>query len=450
MFDRRRLIYNTALLTCSSLLMSCIGIAFQVWLVGTIGSAGIGLYQLVCSVTGLCATFAISGIRFATTRLIAEELGGGKHGAVGYAMRRCLGYGLLFGLAGCCVLWLLAEPLGFLWIGDARTVASLRISAFGMPCVSLCSCLSGYFTACGRVWKPTLVHLLEQLIGIALVAFCLSLAPRADIEKSCAAVTLGRLAADIISLLLMALFYLGDRRRYYAGKGQGEAITARMLGIALPLAFSAYARSALTTVQHLLVPKGLKAAGYSSDGALSGYGVIQGMALPVVFFPSCIMSAAAELIVPELTEAQVRGDAAVIRRVTWRLLRLSLLFSVFVGLFMFFFADMLGIAVYKSMEAGRYIRVLAPLIPIMYTDMTVDGCLKGLGQQVWSMGINILDALAGLLLIWQLLPRYALTAYIAIIYFTELLNFVLSILRLRRVVGLTARLSAPETAARRL
>ena len=73
MIRRRRLIYNTALLTVSSLLMSCIGMAFQVWLVGRIGSAGIGLYQLVLSVTNLLATFALSGIRFASTRLVSEE-----------------------------------------------------------------------------------------------------------------------------------------------------------------------------------------------------------------------------------------------------------------------------------------------------------------------------------------------------------------------------------------
>ena len=72
---QRKLVYNTALLTGSSLLMSCIGMAFQVWLVGRIGSAGIGLYQLTISVTNLSATFAISGIRFASTRLVSEELG---------------------------------------------------------------------------------------------------------------------------------------------------------------------------------------------------------------------------------------------------------------------------------------------------------------------------------------------------------------------------------------
>ena len=430
---KRVLVYNTALLTASSLVMQGIAMAFQVWLAGRIGPAGIGLYQLVLSVTGLCATFAISGIRFASTRLVAEELGLERPGGVRAAMGRCLGYGAFFGLAAAVILWELSEPIGFLWIGDARTVRSLRISAMSMPCISLCSSISGYFTACGRVWKPTLIHLIEQLSGIALVAFFLNRVPAGDIEKSCAAVTLGRMAADVLSLALMTLAYLLDRRGHYRDQGAGGRLTLRMLHIAVPLALSAYARSALTTLQHLLVPRGLKAAGFSANSALAGYGVIQGMVLPVIFFPSCILAAAAELIVPELTAVQVRRDGRAIRRTAGELMRLSVLFSLGVGAFLFFCADPLGMLIYGSRDAGRYIRILAPLVPFMYTDMSVDGCLKGLGQQVWSMGINIVDALLGLLLTWQLLPRYALAAYIGIIYATELLNFGLSAGRLWKV-----------------
>jgi len=127
----------------------------------------------------LCGTFAISGIRFAATRLISEEIGYENSGGIGAAMRRCMAYGTLFGFAAAAVLYLMAEPIGFLWVGDARTVMSLRICAFSMPCVSLCAAISGYFTACGRVWKPTLVHLIEQLSGIAIVAFLLLKVPYA-------------------------------------------------------------------------------------------------------------------------------------------------------------------------------------------------------------------------------------------------------------------------------
>ena len=432
--SRRKLARNTALLTVSSLLMSAVGMVFQAWLAGRLGPTGLGLWQLTLSVSGLAATFAISGLRFATTRLVAEELGREERGDVRAAMRRCLAYGSCFGLAAMLILLLLAEPVGVLAIGDARTVRSLYLAAFSLPCIALSSSLSGYFTACGRLWPPTLIHLFEQLIGAGFVWLFLALAPPGDLAESAAAVTLGHVAADLLSLLLLLLAYARDRRAHFGAGGGGEALTARLLHIALPLAFSAYARSALSTLQHLLVPRGLRAAGFSADRALAGYGVVHGMALPLLFFPACLLGALAELIVPELTEAQVRRETAEIRRTVRRLLRGSLLYSLAVGGFLFLCAEPLAFLVYKSSQAGRYIRILAALIPIAYTDMAVDGCLKGLGQQLWCMGINVLDALLGLLLVRLLLPRFALTGYLALLYLTEGFNFALSALRLRRVL----------------
>lgn len=424
---------NTALLTGSSLAMSAISMAFQVWLAGRIGSAGIGLYQLVLSVAFLCTTFAVSGIRFAATRLVSEELGHERSWSVAAAMRRCFAYSLFFGLSAMAVLFSFAEPVGFLWIGDARTVKSLKLIAFSMPFLSLSSVMSGYFTACGRVWKPTVVHLGEQLITIGFVAYFLAHSPAGDIEKNCAAVMLGNVCGDVISFVCMLLFYLTDRHSVRDYSAQKLKLTSRMLKVALPLAVSAYARSALSTLEHLLVPRGLKAAGFSADRALSGYGVIQGMVLPIVSFPACILMALAELIIPELTEAQVRGNDGDISKTVSSLIKKGLGYSSAVALVLFVFADKLGVRIYSSPEAGDYLRLLAPLIPIMYTDMVADGCLKGLGQQLWCMGINLLDALLGVLLVWQVLPVFALKGYICIIYFNECLNFALSIMRLRKV-----------------
>lgn len=433
MVNRKRLIMNTALLTGSSLAMSAISMAFQVWLAARIGSAGIGLYQLVLSVAFLCTTFAVSGIRFAATRLVSEELGHERSWSVAAAMRRCFAYSLFFGLSALTVLWSFAEPIGFLWIGDARTVRSLKLIAFSMPFMSLSSVMSGYFTACGRVWKPTVVHLGEQLITIGFVAFFLTHSPAGDIEKNCAAVMLGNVCGDAISFVCMLLFYLTDRHSVRDYSAQKLKLTSRMLKVALPLAVSAYARSALSTLEHLLVPRGLKAAGFSADRALSGYGVIQGMVLPILSFPACILMALAELIIPELTEAQVRGNDGDISKTVSLLIKKGLGYSSAVALVLFVFADKLGVRIYSSPEAGDYLRLLAPLIPIMYTDMVADGCLKGLGQQLWCMGINLLDALLGVLLVWQVLPVFALKGYICIIYFNECVNFALSIMRLGKV-----------------
>ena len=436
MIRRKRLILNTALLTGSSLLMSLISMAFQVWLAGRIGSAGIGLYQLVISVSFLCTTFAASGVRFAATRLVSEEIGRERDWGIRGAMRRCFVYSLLFGTAAFLVLRYCAEMIGFLWIGDARTVRALRIMAYAMPMVSICSAISGYFTACGRVWKPTLVHFFEQIVTIALVAVFLEHSPAGDIEKNCSAVMLGTVCGDAISLAAMLLFYITDRGRHSASGRPPLGLTSRMLKIALPLAFSAYARSALSTLEHLLVPRGLRSAGFSADRALSDYGTIQGMVMPIISFPACFLMALAELIIPELTEAQVQGRHEEIAKTVKSLLKKGAGYSLAVALVIFIFAERLGILIYSSPDAGHFLRLLAPLIPIMYTDMLCDGCLKGLGQQLWNMGINILDALLGVLLVWRLLPVYALTGYICIIYFNECLNFALSMTRLRKIVRL--------------
>lgn len=430
----KRLIVNTALMTSASLLMRCIAMGFQGYLSGRIGAAGIGLYQLVMSVELLASTFAISGIRFAVTRLVSEELGMGRAGGVHGAMVRSALYALIFGSAAMLLLTRFAEPVGFLWIGDARTVMSLRILAFGLPCLALSSVISGYFTACGRIWKPSLVHLIEQCAVVVFVALFLERAPEGDIELSCAAVCAGVTASDMLSLALMLAFYLGDRRKYGSRTGENIRLTGRMLSVALPLAVSAYARSALSTLEHLLVPRGFRKSGLSADAALAGYGVIQGMAMPVLSFPSCLLSSLAENVIPELTGAQVRGEREKIRREVRSLLTMSLLFAIAVAFALFVTSDFIGSALFASSEAGKYIRLLAPLIPAMYVDMVVDGCLKGLGQQVWSMGINILDAGLGVLLVYTLLPIGALDAYIGIIYFNELLNLALSTARLRRAV----------------
>ena len=82
----KNLFKNTAVLTASSIVMRCVGLSYQVWLAGRVGSAGIGLFQLIATVNSLCATFAISGIRFTSTRLCSEELGLGRAGGAAKAV----------------------------------------------------------------------------------------------------------------------------------------------------------------------------------------------------------------------------------------------------------------------------------------------------------------------------------------------------------------------------
>ncbi len=426
----KTMLVNTALLTATAILMRTVGMAFQVYLSRAIGAAGIGLFQLIMSVSMLAATFAISGVRFATTRLVAEQLGRGDGAGVKPAVRRCLIYALIFGTAAALFLFAGAKMIGLKWIGDARTVLSLRLLSLSLPAFAMSAVLSGYFTAVTRVIKSAIVQVLEQLIRIGVVVAALSVATGYTVETACAIIVAGGVVGEAASFAMLYALYVFDRRRYRSGHPDTTGLTRRLLGISVPLALSAYARTALSTLENLLVPRGFQKSGASSEAALADYGMIQGMVFPIIAFPSAFFYALAELIVPELTEAQVAGRTAEISRMVSRLLYLCLLFAIGVTVPIFQFSGALGQAVYQSTSVGYYIRLLALLMPLYFMDHVTDGMLRGLGQQMHVMRYNIIDSFISVILVWFLLPRFAVLGYIAMIYFTELFNFTLSLHRL--------------------
>lgn len=418
--------------TVLSLILRLVGIFTQSRIAAGLGAEGMGLLQLALSVQALAVTLATSGIRYSTTRLLAQELGGGRPERIRPILRSCCGYALAFSLPTMAAALLLAEPLAA-FAGDPRIAPALRLLSLGLPFLSLNGVFGGYFTAVGRPWKGTAVQFGEQAAGTALTLLLLSRA-EGGIVRGCAAVAGAVAAGDGFSLLLSLVLYRRDLGCLPGAKAPCGPfpLARRLLQLSLPLAFSSYARTALSTLRHLLVPKALRRSGMGAARALGIYGTVGGMVMPVLTFSSVFFTAVAELMIPELTVAQVRRDRGKLEHASGGMLRLCLLLSAAVALILWLLGPALGDWLYRSADAGELIRALAPLVLVMYLDTVVDGMLKGLGLQLDSMLINLADACLTLLAVRTLLPRFGIAAYIAILYGSECFNFLLSFLRLRR------------------
>ena len=72
----------------------------------------------------------------------------------------------------------------------------------------------------------------------------------------------------------------------------------------------------------------------------------------------------------------------------------------------------------------------------MYLDTAVDSARKGIGEQVYTMKVNIADAFISVIAVWLLVPLLGLDGYIAVIFISEIFNFALSIRRLSSVTGM--------------
>ena len=110
-----------------------------------------------------------------------------------------------------------------------------------------------------------------------------------------------------------------------------------------------------------------------------------------------------------------------------------MIFSFFVIGIFFCFSEELSILIYNNKEISKYIKILAPVIIFMYLDSIVDGILKGLDKQVSVMIINIIDLVSSILLISFLVPLYGISGYLIVIFISEILNCILSILVLTNV-----------------
>ena len=438
----RRFMINGLLMTVVSLLMRTVSVSFNVYLSNRIGATAMGLFTLISTVYGFSITLATSGINLATTRLVAAALGEDPESIIpttprrtphiSYIMRKCTGYSLFFGILSASALFLLAEPIGIGILGDERTVHPLRVLAITLPAIALSSSLSGYFTAMRKVYKNAAVQVLGQGIKIYVSIMLLALWGAEDIESACLAVIWGGVIPEILAFIFQWLMYVVEKRSKGHSKEQIDKNTlSRLLNTALPIAFSTYVRSALVTIEHILIPKGLEKSGASRDLSLAAYGTVHSMVFPVVLFPAAISASFAGLLVPEIAESCAAGDKRRINGIINTVMETVLMFAIGCAGVMMCFSLELGECIYpEATDAGKYIFMVAPLIPVMYLDTSVDSMLKGIGEQVYSMYINIADAAMSIVLVWILLPRFGILGYIITVYFTEIFNATLSITRL--------------------
>lgn len=434
-----RFIRGVLLLSVTAILMRSVSVYFNLYLRGKLGTDGVGLFTLIGSVYGFAVTFATSSINLASTRLVSESLGVGSDKAVRESMKKCVIYSLSFGFAATVILLLFSYPIGVGLLGDVRTVASLRLLAVTLPCIALTSAMNGYFTAVRRVGKNAAVQICEQAVRIGSTVFLLSFFVPSDLEKACLCVVAGGCVSDLLAFSYSLFMYRRDMKRHIGKEGKcGEDQGKKLISIAIPTALSSYLRSGLVTVEHLLIPWGLRKLGNSREQSLKTYGIMQAMTLPIIMFPYALLTPFCALLVPEIAGRRAAGDSAGIERTAASAFSFVLIFGIGTAGIMSCFSYELGSVIYGDLEAAHYIKLLAPLVPVMYLDTVTDSILKGMDEQLYTMRINIADAFMSVLIVFLLVPRIGIYGYVFEIFFCEIVNASFSVWKMLSVVRMRA------------
>lgn len=425
-------ILNGLILTLTSLILRCIGMFFNSYISQKIGAEAVGLYGLLMSVYGFAITVALSGINLATTRIVAEEIAVGNIGNIKKVVRKCLIFSLLFSCISSILLTVFAPYICKIWLHGKISSIPFYIISISLPFISMSSCINGYFSAVRNTIKPASDQILEQLLKVALISLFLNYFMPCGLEYICISMILGNIISEIISFFYIYFLYKLDKKKFINYSPTKSFFEKRILDITLPVGLTSFIRSGLSTLKQILIPLGFEKHGNSCSQALANYGLISGMAMPLVLFPNIIVLSFSNLLIPEFAEFNTRSEFSKINRITKRILKYTLIFSMIVSVSLFFYSKQFSNFMYKTDSVSLYIKLLAPLVPIMYIDNVVDAILKGLDKQISVLKINILDLFTSIILIFFLIPKFGIMGYVFIIYFSELLNFILSYWTLKK------------------
>lgn len=433
MKNARLFIFNGLILTAASLLLRTLSVGFNIFITSRVGEVGTGLFQLVMSVYSPALTLAGAGTSLASSRLVAEEMGK-RRGNPRAVLMRCIIFSQLSSLPIAIALFSLSPYISASWLGSAGATHLLRMLSVGIPFISLSSCINGFFIALRKAKNTAAIQISEQLFKM-LITFALiyCMADRADL--CLLLVVFSNVCADIFSVVISLFLCSKEVKQLPKLTVTRGGLSAAVLSITLPVSISSFLRSALTALEHILIPKGLIKSGLSYGASMAAYGILTGMALPIIMFPASFLYSFSTLTVPEMAEANESGDKGEILLKMRQILRAILIFSVGASGLIFAYGSDLGRAIYGSGKVGYYLHILAPLIPIMYLDNICDSMLKGLGEQIFTMKVNVIDAASCVLCVFFLVPKVGIMGYVAIILLSEMINFGFSVFRLKKVTG---------------
>lgn len=430
MTNKNKFIYNGMLMTAVNLLIRGAAMFFGAYVSRRIGAEGVGLYSIIMTVYAFSLTLATSGVGLTVTRHVAGKIGEAKDCEISGVMRGAAVYATAFGILSTLVFYFGADLISPLALRDERAIAPIRVLALSLLPSALSGVLSGYFIGVKRAFSNALAQVISFVAKILLTVIFLTSASIGGVGEGVFLVCLAISVSEFIGLIVLYVSYVFVR--ISGGAGIELAPVAKD---SLALAFSAYVRSALVTLEHILIPRGLKRHSGDSAEALSSYGTLHGMALPLVLFPMSPLSSFSGLLVPEFAECKARGDTRRSERICSLAMERTLAYSVLTAALVFVFSEELGYALYSSYGAGRFIALLAPVVPIMYLDHVTDSILKGIGEHVYSMWVNISDSFLSVILVLLLIPRMGISGYALVIIVMEGYNFLMSYTRLKKRIS---------------
>ncbi len=405
---KKQIIKGTIVLTTATLTSRVLGFLYRIFLSNLIGAKGMGIFQLIFPVLGFCIALSCGGIQIAVSRFVAES----KNKADRFMI---LISSILMSLAlsafTTICLYFFAEPVSMYIIKNKECCQLLKYASITIPLATFHSCVSGYYLGMKKTLVPALCSIIEQIVKVGAVFIIGMVCVENHIKITPMLAVYSMIISECAGAIFCVIALSGEKKYKFQIRELFSSIK-KLFSVSYILTINKIMMTFLQCFEAILVPLVLLKSGLSSDDALSIYGILTGMALPVISFPSAINSSVSTMILPTIAGANTDGNRLQVRRTTEVTIWFSLVMGIFFIGFFLSFGDFIGGTVFGHSQAGEYIKILAWLCPFMYLSISMGSILHGLGHTNVAFIHNVIGTAIRLACLWFLVPQVGITGYL--------------------------------------
>ena len=411
--SKHKLFQGAIILTAAGFITRFMGFFFRIFLSHAFGEENVGLYQLTFPVYALCLSLSTSGIQTAVSRMVAGKVSLGRQKEAKSILYTALSLTLLLSFTEVIFVQQNAAFIAQTFLGDSRCEELLIIISYALPCAAVHSCICGYSLGLQRTALPALSQLIEQILRILSVFLLFVFMKQNGRIPSIQIATVGIVAGEFASALFSSRFL--SRQEAPMPCPAFSTLTGNLrelLSLSIPLTANRAAVTLLQSVEAASIPSCLKLYGMSTSEALSMYGVLTGMALPCILFPSAITNSVGTVLMPAVSAAQVSGNRTGMARLLKKAVGSCLILGLSSCLFFLLFGNLIGSLLFHSNSAGRFILTLAWICPFLYTNTALVSAINGLGKTALTFLINATGLLVRIAGVFLIIPGFGIQGYL--------------------------------------
>jgi len=400
---------GSILLMFSIFLSKFLGFIYRMQFVRLTGEETVGIYMTAYPAFIFFLSLVQLGIPIAMAKIIAELRA--RNATTDYfSVMRTSVIVTVVSILIFTPLFIFITPYisGNLLKNDAITM-TLFVSIAIVPIAAAGGILKGFFQGIARLEETAVAQLMEQIVRIILISLVLPFfLTAASPQEAAAYAMILALIAELIALLYLKWKYDRWKSKQSSIKSSKTYPLSPLFAIALPSSGSRLFGSFTWFLEPIIFIKALAITGVTAVAATTLYGVISGVLVPLLLFPSFIPYALSIVLIPAVSDAFARSNFKLLKERIHLSLKFSTLTGCYAATLFYLHGGELVEALFHVENATVYMKILSPIFFFYYIQSPLFSILQALNNSKAAFLNSLYGGVGKLLLLFFLASQVSI------------------------------------------